>query len=325
MRYETTLARDIMVTRLVTLAPATHVLDGVHQLLKHRISGAPVVDRDRNYLGVFSEKCCMEVLTRAASLVRENGNKTALRAKDFMVSRLVTVTPQSDLFESITYLLKNNISGAPVVNDDQVFLGVFSEKTVMRFVIESAYDSLPTTQVEAFMNPDLGRAIVEDTDFLEIAEKFLKTHYRRLPVLRDGKLLGQISRRDVLLAEKAFAAGAKGLETALTADGGLFGKEHLGCGQAAAVREASSAETATFMDRDARTITEETDLLSVAQIFLDTPHRRLPVVNKGKLVGQVSRRDVMRATHNLMEIPPQREKALLYLSSLMEREDAPFD
>ncbi|HID21986.1 MAG TPA: CBS domain-containing protein, partial [Planctomycetaceae bacterium] len=58
----TALAKDIMVTRLVTLSPGMRVVDGIAQLIRHDISGAPVIEPDGTYRGVFSEKCCMQVL-----------------------------------------------------------------------------------------------------------------------------------------------------------------------------------------------------------------------------------------------------------------------
>ena len=61
MTHSTT-AKDFMVTRLVTLSPELDVFDAVRLLLKNRISGAPVVDAKGHYLGIFSEKCCMQIL-----------------------------------------------------------------------------------------------------------------------------------------------------------------------------------------------------------------------------------------------------------------------
>ena len=56
----------------------------------------------------------------------------------------------------------------------------------------------------------------------------------------------------------------------------------------------------------------------MAQIFFDTPYRRLPVLRDERLMGQVSRRDLLSATHDLMAIAsPPPEKALLYLSALV--------
>ena len=65
--------------------------------------------------------------------------------------------------------------------------------------------------------------------------------------------------------------------------------------------------------------------LSVAAIFLDTPYRRLPVLDGQRLVGQVSRRDLLQKAHDLMAVAPERPgPSLLYLSSLVDREEAPI-
>jgi hypothetical protein len=76
-----------------------------------------------------------------------------------------------------------------------------------------------------------------------------------------------------------------------------------------------------------RTITEQTEqtgLLAVAQMFLDTPYRRVAVLRGTKLVGQISRRNTSQAAHNLMAIPQVRETSLLYLSAIVERSEAPL-
>ena len=51
-----------------------------------------------------------------------------------------------------------------------------------------------------------------------------------------------------------------------------------------------------YMDQDALTTGPNTDLLGITQMFLSSPYRRLPIVENGKLVGQVSRRDLLEAT-----------------------------
>ena len=215
------LAKDIVVTKLVTLPPDRDVFKAMGLLLKHRISGAPVIDDNRKYVGVFSEKCCMSVLTLAIQLADqgddERGKPAVAKklAKDVMVAKLTTLSPDMDVFQAIGYLLKHRISGAPVVDDQKNLLGVFSERYCMRVLIESANYQLPTAEVSAFMDKDLGRTIPEDTDLLSIAQIFLDTHYRRLPVLRDGKLVGQISRRDVLRVAHKLSLGVEAREAAL--------------------------------------------------------------------------------------------------------------
>ncbi len=319
------LAKDIMITKLATLSPDRDVTKAMVLLLKNRISGIPVVDDQKNFVGVFSEKCCMKVLTTAIRLATKDGASGEATianrlAKDFMVTRLVTLKPDRDVFEAIGYLLKHRISGAPVVDEQRNLLGVFSERYSMSVLIESAHEQLPTARVSAFMNTDSGRAISEDTDLLNVAQIFLYTHYRRLPVLRDGKLVGQISRRDVLRAAHKLATTARERKAA---------KMYLRARQYPNyVTPEKAAEpplrVSEFMDSEAPTITEDIDLLSVAQMFLNTNYRRLPVLRDGKLVGQISRRDLLRAALELLAVPRDHDTPLLYLSSLMERRDAPI-
>lgn len=123
-------------------------------------------------------------------------------ARDIMrpLSRLVTLSPETDALAAVRKLLQHNISGAPVVDKDGRYLGVFSEKTSMQFLIRLTYDALPSNCVGFFMNTESERTISESADLLSIVEKFLTTPYRRLPVLEEGMLVGQISRRDVLMA-----------------------------------------------------------------------------------------------------------------------------
>lgn len=124
----------------------------------------------------------------------------SLTAEKFMVTRLVTLSPEMDVLEGVRLLLKNRISGAPVVDSAGKFLGVFSEKCSMQVLLDAAYDQLPTNQLGCFMDPE-AQTITADTDLLTVAQVFLLTTYRRLPVLDDeGRLIGQVSRRDVLKA-----------------------------------------------------------------------------------------------------------------------------
>ncbi len=135
-------------------------------------------------------------------------------AREIMVTRLVTLGPGMDLFQAIGLLLKHKISGASVVDEQRNYLGVFSERCCMSAILKSAHDGVPTARVENFMDTD-APTITEETDLLSIAQEFLVTHARRLPVLRDGKLVGQISRRDVLRATHNMMAHAPDREAAL--------------------------------------------------------------------------------------------------------------
>ncbi len=130
-------------------------------------------------------------------------------AREMMVSNLITLSPEMDAFDAIDVLLRKKISGAPVVDSDGQFLGIFSERSCMRFVLDAAYEQLPSNTLMSFVdtNPPV---INEETDFLTIAQTFIDASCRRLPVIDDqGRLKGQISRRDIMRAARQHIGGSQ--------------------------------------------------------------------------------------------------------------------
>jgi CBS domain-containing protein len=319
---QTPLARDFMVTRLITVSPETDILDGIRLLLRNGISGAPVVDQDGRYHGVLSEKCSLGVLTMTARLARERGalEPDSSRASDFMTRRLITFGPETNAFEAIGQLLEQRISGAPVIGDNGEFLGVFSEKFAMNLLVALAYDQMPTPNVRAFMNTDRSRIIDENMDVLTVAQIFLDTPFRRLPVLTGHKLVGQVSRRDVLQAQHHLSSQLNNPGTGLLAHSRKIPTAD--SERAYDHGDLESTAVSSFMDRRARTIEENTDLLEIAHIFLTTPYRRLPVLRSSKLVGQISRRNVLKAARALFE-KETRSVSPLYFSAVLGADEVP--
>lgn len=118
-------------------------------------------------------------------------------AREMMTKNLVTLSPDLEVFHAIDILLKKRISGAPVVDRQGHFRGIFSESSCMRFIINAAYENLPDAGLMPFVDQD-PPTISPDTDLLTICQTFLDQATRRLPVIEDGRLIGQISRRDVM-------------------------------------------------------------------------------------------------------------------------------
>jgi len=303
--YEMKAVRDFMRRQLVTLDAETCVLDGIGNLLRHNISGAPVVDSSGDFLGVFSEKCSMSSLTSVLELGFESGMSVP-RVKAFMTRELVTLSPEIDVFDAIDHLLEKRISGAPVINAEGEYQGVFSEKTAMQALMAAVYDQLPGTCVSHYMDLDRNRLVCEDDLLLDVAHRFQKTPYRRFPVLCGNRLVGQVSRRDVLRAEQRMALDVR--------------DRFRGGGHAAESRAVVITRVVgDYMDREALTTCMGADLLSVAQMFLNSPYRRLPILENGKLVGQISRRDVLESAAALLRPAATRYTSeTLYLSPLQK-------
>ena len=120
-------------------------------------------------------------------------------AKDFMSGSLVTFSPDEDVITAIQVLLEKGISGAPVVDRLGNLIGVLSEKDCLRVALNAGYHGNWGGKVSEFMTPN---AITVDADasIMKVAKMFIDSPYKRYPVMNDNRLVGQISRSDVLKA-----------------------------------------------------------------------------------------------------------------------------
>lgn len=127
--------------------------------------------------------------------------KSPFRVADYMATKLITFSPDQSMHEVTASLLKNRISGAPVTNDSNELVGIISEGNCLKQISESRYHNLPLTEakVEQYMTKNVV-TIDCNADIFDAASKFLNSKIRRFPVLDDGKLVGQISQKDIMKA-----------------------------------------------------------------------------------------------------------------------------
>lgn len=124
------------------------------------------------------------------------------RVRDWMSRRVVTFRPEMDLREAIDLLLRHKISGAPVVDRDGRLVGILSKRDCLKIAFKSSYHQEQAGPVSAYMTPDV-KTVAPDDPLVSVAERFLATTFRRYPVVDGGRVVGVISRHDVL---KALAA-----------------------------------------------------------------------------------------------------------------------
>lgn len=120
---------------------------------------------------------------------------------NYMATDLITFKPDDEIGEVISKLNDNQISGAPVLNERKELIGIISEQDCLRVVIDSAYHNQPISKhyVKDYMQKNI-ITISHDADVVEAANMFLKHRFRRFPVVKDGILKGQVSKRDILRA-----------------------------------------------------------------------------------------------------------------------------
>lgn len=122
-----------------------------------------------------------------------------LSVKDFMKRDLVTFKPETNVLAAIRVLLENKISGAPVVDENGWIVGMLSEYDCLKPNLISSYHSDVGTLVKDYMSTNV-ITIKSHISLTEVAQIFIEKGLRRLPVVENKKLIGQISRRDILEA-----------------------------------------------------------------------------------------------------------------------------
>lgn len=127
----------------------------------------------------------------------------SVKVRDYMATRLVTFNQHDNVTAAMQVLLKHKISGGPVVDESGNLVGVLSEVDLMEVVIQDSYYDESTGIVADYMKKEVD-TVSADMDIYALAERFHKEHRRRYPVVHNGQLVGQISRRDVLRAAQDF-------------------------------------------------------------------------------------------------------------------------
>jgi CBS domain-containing protein len=124
--------------------------------------------------------------------------KTIL-VKDYMTRRLVTLEPDIEILHALHTLVDNDIAGAPVVDKDGALIGMLTEKDCMKVALNATYHSEYGGIVADFMSKDV-EVMSPDDNIVDAARRFLERRYHRYPVVDNNRLVGQISRRDVMRA-----------------------------------------------------------------------------------------------------------------------------
>lgn len=124
----------------------------------------------------------------------------SLTVKDYMSASPITFTTDMEMMTVVNTLVKNRISGGPVVDGAGKVIGFISEKDCIKVGVTAGYEGVPAGTVAEYMMHG-AVYVAPDMPMLELAGRFLNTAFKRFPVVdKSGQLVGQISRLDVLRA-----------------------------------------------------------------------------------------------------------------------------
>lgn len=129
----------------------------------------------------------------------------SILVREHMTRDVLTLPEDLEIVAATRKLIEHNVSGAPVLDKHGRLVGVLTERDCMKVVLHSQYHDVPYGLVSDYMSRD-PESVAPEQSVLAIADKFVRGRFRRYPVLDNGRLVGIISRRDVLRAiEKKYA------------------------------------------------------------------------------------------------------------------------
>ena len=118
---------------------------------------------------------------------------------DYMDTVVHTLRPDAPILDAVRFLLDKHVTGAPVIDDAGVVVGMLTEFDCLRLLAEGANNEVPRGTVRDYMSHKIV-TVPSRMDIYYAAGLFLGQRFRRLPVVDDGKLVGAITRFDILRA-----------------------------------------------------------------------------------------------------------------------------
>lgn len=124
--------------------------------------------------------------------------------RDYMLPRPVTIGPDASVLEAMELITDNRISGLCVVDAGSHLLGVLSELDCLRAILNSTYNKTRIGLVRDYMVSENLAVVHPDDDIVDVAQGMLTSNQRRRPVVEGGRLIGQITCRQLLRAVSQF-------------------------------------------------------------------------------------------------------------------------
>ena len=126
--------------------------------------------------------------------IKYKGGLDLFKIKTIMIRDIHYVSADTPIYDAIKLLVTKNITGLPVVADDMSLVGIVSEKDMLKLLYDPDIEYL---KVSDFMTHKVV-SFDENDDMLYVCNALINNHFRRVPILSKGKLVGIVSRSDII-------------------------------------------------------------------------------------------------------------------------------
>ncbi len=128
----------------------------------------------------------------------------SVNLRDYMLGNPAKVKPGDNVLDAMRVIIDNKISGVCVVDDEENLVGILSELDCLRAALGATYNKTGVGLVRDHMTGDNLLVAHPNENILDVAQEMLLKKHRRLPVVENGRLIGQITCRQLLAAVRKF-------------------------------------------------------------------------------------------------------------------------
>nr|WP_300979942.1 CBS domain-containing protein [Methanomethylovorans sp.] len=265
---------------VITLPPTTTIMGAIRTMTNKGFRRVPIADAGTkrlegiitsmdvvNFLGGGSKNLLVKKYYKGNLLAAINADVSEIMQRDvaFLVSK-------ASIFDAVEMMIQRNTGGLPVVNEDNRVCGIFTERDFLELMADTIdYDS-----VRNYMSTKV-KTVPFDATIEDAAKIMVSKGFRRLPIAKDGILIGIVTASNIM----NFLGSGKAFEKIIT---GNF-------------REAFSEPITSLINKDVVWAPPEMDLGDAARLMIEKKVGCLPVIDNDVLCGIITERDLLKAVY----------------------------
>jgi CBS domain-containing protein len=272
---------DIMMVAkrdVVQIPPTMTIMGAVKTMVKYRFRRLPVSDPGTNRLmGVVTVMDVVNFLGggEKAQIIENKHRGNLLSAineeiSSIMEEDVITLHEGDSINEVIQMMLKGNVSGFPIVNDENKVIGIVSERDFISLVA----NIITGKKVADFMSHDVV-SVRPDTSVEDAARVMILNDFRRLPIVREGIMIGVVTTSDIV----NYLGSGEVFEKLVTGD----------------MHEALGVPIKVIAREVPINVEPDLDLGEAAELMIAREVNVLPVIVDGALTGIITERDLLSA------------------------------
>jgi len=263
---------------VLTIPPTMTIIGAIKTMITYGFRRIPIADPGTNRLvGIITDFDLIDFLGGGEryNLVKKRYGGNLLAAingdvREIMRTDVITLREHQSLEDALTTILRQNIGGLPIVDDEHRVLAIISERNFVCLIAD-----VKTGKV---VGDYMSRRVVTappDMSIEEVAKTMVSNGFRRLPVVKDGVLLGIITATNIV----KYLGEGKAFDKLVTGN----------------IQEVLEPAIKTIMEPAVITTAPDVDLGDAAKLMMDKNVGSLPVIDDGFLMGMLTERDILRA------------------------------